>query len=113
MVWLDDFPYEKKVWFLALALNILFLCLSIVTLSRIPPRIPLFYSLPWGEEQLAPKISLPGLLAASLISFLLNSLLAKWGSKQNKFLPKIVIWTGILLVFLALVTATQIWLIFI
>ena len=42
------------------------------SLSRLPPQIPLWYSLPWGEGQLAPKIALFVLPAISLVFLIFN-----------------------------------------
>lgn len=51
--------------------------------TALPSRVPLFYSRPWGEDQLAPKIFLLLLPGISLIIFLINSGLAKTVFKKN------------------------------
>jgi len=50
--------------------------------ESLPPQIPLFYSRPWGQDQLAPKILIFLLPAVSFVVFLLNSLLVKWLFKK-------------------------------
>lgn len=61
------------------------LCLFLVSLSlllivlkfrELPPQVPLFYSLVWGEKQLADRLLLFLLPFFSLIVLLLNSYLA-------------------------------------
>lgn len=40
--------------------------------SKLPPEIPLFYSLPWGEQWLVPKIGLLVLTAAMVLISLID-----------------------------------------
>jgi len=66
--------------------------------SKMPTEIPLFYSKPWGAEQIVPInyiIILPFLLHFFVI---LNDFLAKKLFKHNKFIKNIVIWVNISLV---------------
>jgi hypothetical protein len=58
------------------------LCLFIISLSlllivfkfrQLPPQVPLFYSLAWGEKQLASSLLLLLLPFFSLVVLLLNS----------------------------------------
>ena len=63
----------------SLILNIMNLAVSLSTISyvyysfsRIPQIIPLFYSMPWGDYQLAPKNSIQGVLIAGLILLITN-----------------------------------------
>lgn len=44
--------------------------------QKLPPVIPLFYSLPWGEEQLASPLSLLLLLSSIIFVYCLNVLTA-------------------------------------
>jgi len=45
--------------------------------SLLPKLIPLYYSRPWGNEQLAPNLSLSLLPLSALIIFLINYPVAK------------------------------------
>lgn len=70
---------DKMSTFLSiLALGIIFFSFLLIFLvfSRLPEVIPLFYSLPWGEKQLASKyllILLPSLaLGISLINLIIG-----------------------------------------
>ena len=59
-------------------------------LSRLPTRIPLYYSLPWGEIRLAHKATLfllPG-LGMGVVG--INIAIAKMVSKLSPLLPKVL-----------------------
>jgi hypothetical protein len=81
----------------------------ILAFSFLPVKIPLFYSLPWGEEQLVNKqlfFILPGLM---LVFSLLNFILAKTiFGKNNHFLPIMICFFSFLLSFLGLITFVKI-----
>lgn len=47
-----------------------------ITWQLLPPVIPFFYSLPWGEEQLAPAFSLFLLPGGGLLLYFLNAAVA-------------------------------------
>lgn len=55
---------------LRLALILFALCFFVLVwwFSRLPPQLPLYYSLPWGEDQLATPIELV-IFSSSLILF--------------------------------------------
>src|SRR3989344_3726551 len=68
VIWKDSFCGT------ALRLAIGFMLVELILLSwqwhRLPPQVPLYYSRPWGEMQLAPPWALfflPGLSAAVLV----------------------------------------------
>ncbi len=56
--------------FLRAALILFALCFFILVwrFNRLPPQLPLYYSLPWGEDQLASPIELV-IFSSSLILF--------------------------------------------
>lgn len=74
--------------------------LFIFTLKRLPPEIPLFYSLPWGEEQLAPSIALLLLPLGILLIAFLNSFLIMASLSKYFLAAKILIWITVCLIFL-------------
>ncbi len=51
--------------------GVIFLLLGI-TFKRLPPLVPLYYSLPWGEDQLAKKLELFFIPFSAVVIFLLN-----------------------------------------
>ncbi len=66
-------------------LNVLIIIISFGLIfflySDLPPRVPLFYSLPWGESELAGKFMLLILPGISLVFFVFNL----WFSGMVKF----------------------------
>jgi len=94
-------------------LGFLFLTSTLVLLlwRRLPPKIPLFYSRPWGEEQLVERF---WLLVLPIICFLLisfNFRLAGLFLKKENLLAQILIWSSLILVFLLSTTIIRILLI--
>lgn len=75
--------------------------------QKLPPVIPLYYSLTWGEDQLAPTFSifiLPLFSALILIlNFVLNKLL-----KTQGLLFSFCLWTAAIVSFLSLFTLVKI-----
>lgn len=67
--------------------NLIFIIIQLVLLffkfNDLPVSVPLYYSLPWGEAQLAPASTLFLLPAFSLIVGLINSILAVSFSESN------------------------------
>jgi len=78
--------------------------------KNIPPQIPLFYSRPWGAEQLANKFNLfilPGTLFGLLIT---NLILTVLFLTKEKLLVKIFMATNILVSLLLGITFFKIFL---
>jgi len=90
------------------ALLLLTFCFLILTISRLPPEIPLFYSRPWGEEQLASKYFLWFLLIGLSICALIDIILATLVSEKFPLLAQILIWTGVLILLMGSLTIIKI-----
>lgn len=76
--------------------------------SFLPPQVPFFYSLPWGEEQLvrpAMLFLLPGL---GLVIFFINSSISAFLPKEEKLMKQILMIAFLVFNFLSLVTLIQI-----
>ncbi|PIP57132.1 hypothetical protein COS54_02685 [Candidatus Shapirobacteria bacterium CG03_land_8_20_14_0_80_39_12] len=59
--------------------------------NLLPEKVPLFYSRPWGEEQLAGREWLFSIPALSLLIFLINWQLGKLlFKKKETFLPIVI-----------------------
>jgi len=71
---------------ITLFLFLLQLAIIIIFFSRLPPEVPLFFSLPWGEPQLVSSGFLFLLPFLSLIILFINTLLATITITSNKFL---------------------------
>ena len=80
----------------------------IFTLSFLPSQVPLFYSRPWGEEQLAHPLYLFILPLANLAIFILNSILLSFIEKKELLIRQILIICILLFNFLSLITLIQI-----
>lgn len=96
----------------SLQLSFLFLTGQLVVLlffwPRLPPQVPLFYSRPWGKEQLTAPI---GLLILPVISFLvtlINLAAASLMPKEEKLISQLLVLFGAIFSFLCLVTLFKI-----
>ncbi len=78
------------------------------SLSFLPSQVPLFYSRPWGEEQLAHPLYLFILPLANLVIFILNSILLSFIGKKELLIRQILIICILLFNFLSLITLIQI-----
>lgn len=84
--------WEDKIARLAIKISLFLLLASFFLIalfwSRLPPKIPLFYSRPWGEEQIAqPEFLL--LLPASVLVVLIANLMLSQVSLGEKLLFRI------------------------
>lgn len=77
-------------------------------LSFLPSQVPLFYSRPWGEEQLAHPLYLFLLPLVNLAVFILNSILLSFIEKKELLIRQILIICILLFNFLSLITLVQI-----
>ena len=104
-VWRDKIVnYALNLALVGLISSLLFLGLS---WFKLPPQVPLFYSLPWGKEQLASPVFLWLLPGSSLALVLINLLVASFFS-SDKLLTRILAITAGLYVMLASVTLFRI-----
>ncbi|NCN59068.1 hypothetical protein COW99_01150 [Candidatus Roizmanbacteria bacterium CG22_combo_CG10-13_8_21_14_all_38_20] len=75
------------------------LVISIISLaaywSKIPPQVPLYYSLPWGEQQLASPVELTLLPTLATNIFLTNLLLVYALVPNEKLLVRIGVLGGL------------------
>lgn len=94
-----------KLSFLLLAFC---LGLFVLTFKRLPPRVPLFYSLPWGEQQLSPTIGLLFLPLGMLLVAVLNSFFIMAILNKYSLAAKILTWITVALIFLTSVTLVKI-----
>ena len=63
--------------------------------SKLPPEVPLYYSLPWGEQRLVSAYGLLILPILGLGIYLFNCLLAVLLARENQLLTKILVYTAI------------------
>jgi len=76
--------------------------------QQLPPELPLFYSRPWGKDQLATPLSLFILPSLSLTIFLINLVFASLVAKEEQLLLKILEAATAIFSLLSLVTIIKI-----
>ena len=80
--------------------------------KNIPPQIPWFYSMPWGEAQLMNKTGLFAVMGvASVVSFI-SSFAAKWTKRDDIVIEKAVFITILVANVLLFLNLTKILMIF-
>lgn len=86
----------KRGTILTLVLNIISALLSIIFYFRLPPIIPIFNQLPWGEERLGQNfmIFLPSALATAF--FVINTIIAGLIYNKTPLIARILIITSLL-----------------
>ena len=66
--------------------------------NRLPPQLPWFYSLPWGETQLIDKKMFAAFLVGLLSVFGITHLLSSWFSKNDEVAKTVMLLGGVALV---------------
>lgn len=70
--------------------------------NKMPPELPWFYSLPWGEAQLIPKAGfLIGLVTLMAVN-ILNGVMAYFFSKKDRVVANLIMVSSILIIVLYL-----------
>ncbi len=76
--------------------------------KRLPPEVPLFYSRPWGEAQLAPVNTLFILPLVGAAIAILNFLLSRPRRQRNPFISWTMATSGLVLNILIFITTVKI-----
>lgn len=102
---------NQLVLWITLFLIVLSLILSIVILlglKSLPPKLPLFYSLPWGNDQLASHQELL-LIPAIIIMITLLNLVVSWQLHSSQsFFKGILVYSPLVISLLLIVTFIKI-----
>lgn len=86
-----------------LVLTILMIGVTVLLWAKIPARIPLYMSLPWGEIRLANKLLLLELPGLGILVMGINIAIAKVVGKLSQLLPRILsVGSGVVVVMLTL-----------
>lgn len=93
---------------LSLLIEITTLILVFVSWQKLPPLVPLFYSLPWGEEQLTTPLTLLLFILSGLGISFLNIVLAYIIAPKSKFFSHIVLANNVIVTFLICFAALEI-----
>jgi len=99
----------KKITLINLGIIFVGLLAILLKRSSLPNVVPLFYSRPWGEEQLAAKDWLFLIPGSSFVVFVLSSQIGRLLLKKSgNFLPYILNGTSLLYSILGTVTLLKI-----
>jgi len=85
----------KKILIIA---NVLIIGAFLIKMVSIPPQLPLFYSLPWGEDQLVDSWMILILPLLMDVFFFLNEFIKNKLFGENVFAKKIIDYFNIFLV---------------
>ena len=107
---------DKVVFWLStisflLALNLLIFWAAL--LKNLPPQIPLFYSLPWGDKQLAAKEQLVILPALIFLVTLANIIFTWHFHPSQYFIKRVLGASSLLFALITTITVLKIFLIFV
>jgi hypothetical protein len=83
-----------------------------IFIFRLPPQIPLFYSRPWGTEQLARSSFVFVVFAINLFIIIFNSILSAFFLEKEKLLSYTLMWTIVLYLLLIDITIIKVFLLF-
>lgn len=81
--------------------------------NKLPPEIPWFYSLPWGEDQLMSKLNLVLVFGGITIVSIVTTKLPDWTKKGDKVILNSVLVTMILVASLLVLNLIKVLSIFI
>lgn len=103
---------RNKTISLCLRFNFFFLVAQGAILAlfwrKLPPQVPLFYSRPWGRDQLVSPVGLLVLPALSLLIFLANLTIASLIPGEEKLAPQLLVIFATVFNFLCLITLFKI-----
>ncbi|MBI2029762.1 hypothetical protein HYT02_05060 [Candidatus Gottesmanbacteria bacterium] len=99
------FSLPIRIYFILLAISFIILGF---TFKKLPPLTPLFYSLPWGEEQLVRSSQLFIIPFSEIMVFITNIIISILFTNKDKFLTLLILWTNCFYALLALITLTKI-----
>jgi len=102
---------DSFIWLAILSSCSLICLISILLLlnwNRLPPQLPLLFSLPWGEKQLVPPVGLWLLPAFSFSVLIFNLLLALFVPEKEILIRRILVSTSFVISLLCLLTIYKI-----
>ncbi|MFA6184684.1 MAG: hypothetical protein WCT51_04360 [Candidatus Shapirobacteria bacterium] len=104
--------WQEKINSQFLRWNLFLIIFQIVILffkfNNLPQQVPLYYSLPWGEEQLASTTSLFLLPTFSIIILLINNLIATFFFKSIPLFSRLLVFFSLVFSLLAAISLTRI-----
>ena len=97
---------------LPIALSLLLILFIVIFFQFLPPKMPLFYSLPWGDAQLANHQQFFIVPAGIVLIDLINLSLIWHLHPSQKFFKKILIVSSLIVTLIFMTTFIKIFLIF-
>lgn len=91
-----------------LILFVLILCILAILWNRLPLQLPLYYSLPWGKEQIGTPLALVGIIAGIQALALCNVFCAIFTASEHPFFARILVAGGVGCVGLMAITTAKI-----
>ena len=92
---------QIRLFVLIMAVNFIILA---VFFRKLPPVVPLFFSLPWGEEQLVSSSFLLILPFSQVVIFIINYLLAKTLLREQILYVQMIAWGLVFISILGLIS---------
>lgn len=80
----------RTSYFVSFALIIVMLGMITILLRRLPFVVPLYFTLPWGEARLAPRLMLYVLPIIAISCFIINLGLGRIAMKLSPLLPRVL-----------------------
>jgi len=104
--------WQKKTNYQVFRWNVIFIIAQLAFLifkfNSLPDQVPLYYSLPWGESQLASVSALFFLPTFSIIFLLINHLLATFFLNTIQIFSHLLIITSLIFSIFSFITLFQI-----
>ena len=81
---------ERSSYVLSLSLTLIMFLMITFLWGKLPPVVPLYFSLPWGEARLAPRLMLYLLPIVTLAVLMINVGLGRLLGKLSPLLPRVL-----------------------
>lgn len=82
--------FGRTSYLIAIALSAIMLAIITTIYSKMPSTIPLYFTLPWGEARLAPKMSLFILPIITILCLAFNITLGRISTKLSLLLAQVL-----------------------
>lgn len=80
----------------------------VINYKKLPPEVPWLYSLPWGEQQLIPKVWYTAGFGILVIINIFNLFIARMLSRGDEVVPKVIWGANLLITLLYLASFVQV-----
>lgn len=93
----EEIKDTKNLWPIWIGGGLWFLMLALfgVFYGKLPPEIPWFYSLSWGEERLIGKLWMGAVVGGLGILMVANIIIGLWLGKNEELIKRLMMWGGV------------------